>query len=310
MPQQKELVSVVVPIYNERESLQELTQKLRDAFQKAPYSLEIILVDDGSKDGSKAIEKELADSYENIRQIDFLTNKGKAEALNAGFDAAQGDFVATIDADLQDDPYAIPKMIEQLKETDVDLVSGWKKDRKDPFIKKHTSKIFNYFTRLLSGIKLHDFNNGLKVYRKEVVKSIDLYGEMHRYVPVIAGQHGFTSGERKVRHFPRKHGETKYGINRFWRGFFDLITVTFITRYMKRPMHFFGISGFLFLLVGLISEIYVLILKYVYNEPFSKHFAMLLFGALLLIFGIQSFSIGLIGELITYFHKRKNKQIK
>lgn len=307
MPKEKELVSIVVPIYNERESIQKLVDKLFDAFDKTEYELEILLVDDGSKDGSKAIEKELAEANQNIKQIDFLTNKGKAEALNAGFAAANGDFVATIDADLQDDPYAIPHMIKQIKETNVDLVSGWKKDRKDPFIKKHTSKIFNYFTRLLSGIKLHDFNNGLKVYRKEVVKNINLYGEMHRYVPVIAGQHGFTSGERKVRHFPRKYGETKYGINRFWRGFFDLITVTFITRYMKRPMHFFGIGGGIFLFLGLIAEIYVLILKYFYNEPFSKHFAMLLFGALLLIFGIQSFSIGLIGELITYFHKKNNR---
>ncbi|HMA62100.1 MAG TPA: glycosyltransferase family 2 protein [bacterium] len=306
MSQDKDLISVVVPVYNERDSLEELNKKLQDAFEKSSYDLEIIFVDDGSKDGSKTIEKELADSYSNITQVDFLTNKGKAEALNAGFAAARGKYIATIDADLQDDPYAIPKMADQLVETDVDLVSGWKKDRKDPFVKKHTSKIFNYFTRLLSGIKLHDFNNGLKVYRREVVKNITLYGEMHRYVPVIAGQQGFTSGERKVRHFPRKYGETKYGINRFWRGFFDLITVTFITKYMKRPMHFFGISGIIFLFFGLISEFYVLILKYVYNEPFNKHFAMLLFGALLLIFGIQSFSIGLIGELITYFNKRKN----
>jgi len=306
LSQDKDLISVVVPVYNERDSLEELNKKLQDAFEKSSYDLEIIFVDDGSKDGSKTIEKELADSYSNITQVDFLTNKGKAEALNAGFAAARGKYIATIDADLQDDPYAIPKMADQLVETDVDLVSGWKKDRKDPFVKKHTSKIFNYFTRLLSGIKLHDFNNGLKVYRREVVKNITLYGEMHRYVPVIAGQQGFTSGERKVRHFPRKYGETKYGINRFWRGFFDLITVTFITKYMKRPMHFFGISGIIFLFFGLISEFYVLILKYVYNEPFNKHFAMLLFGALLLIFGIQSFSIGLIGELITYFNKRKN----
>ena len=299
-----EKVTVIIPVYNEKDSLQELYAKIEDAFSDyEQYEETILFVDDGSRDGSKEIEKKLAEENNNVEVIDFLTNKGKSEALNEGFKIVQGDFVATIDADLQDDPYAIPKMVEQIKETGVDLVSGWKKNRKDPFIKKHTSKIFNYFTRLISGIDLHDFNNGLKVYKKEVVKNIELYGELHRYIPVLAGQHGFTCGERVVRHFERKYGETKYGINRFWRGFFDLITVTFITKYLKRPMHFFGIGGVLFVLAGLGVEIYVMILKYGYNEPFSRHFAMLLFGALLLIFGIQSFSIGLVGELITYFSR-------
>lgn len=301
----KNLVSIVIPVYNEVDSLRELHSKIQNAFASEEWNYEIIFVDDGSRDGSRAVEEELAKEYDNVRVTGFMTNKGKAEALNTGFKQASGTYVATIDADLQDDPFAIPEMVRHLKETGVDLVSGWKHNRQDPLIKRFTSKIFNYFTRLVSGIKLHDFNNGLKVYRKEVVKNIEIYGEMHRYVPVIAGQHGFISGEKRVKHFKRKHGETKYGINRFWRGFFDLITVMFITRYMKRPMHFFGITGVVFLFFGFICEIYVLILKYGYNEPFNKHFAMLLFGALLLIFGIQSFSIGLIGELITYFHRKK-----
>jgi len=304
--QTKNLVSIVIPVYNEVDSLKELYTKIQKAFASETLKYELIFVDDGSRDGSREIAEELAQKYDHVRVTGFATNKGKAEALNMGFKQVTGDYVATIDADLQDDPFAIPAMVRQIQATGVDLVSGWKQNRQDPLIKRFSSKIFNYFTRLLSGIKLHDFNNGLKVYRREVVENIDLYGEMHRYVPVIAGQHGFTSGEKRVNHFKRKYGETKYGINRFWRGFFDLITVMFITRYMKRPMHFFGISGVVFLFFGLSCEIYVLVLKYVYNEPFNKHFAMLLFGALLLIFGIQSFAIGLIGELITYFHKRKN----
>lgn len=300
----KEKISVVIPVYNEAESLPELYEQLADALEKSGYDYNLIFVDDGSKDGSVEIERKLADEHENVLVESFLANKGKAAALNKGFKIADGDYVATIDADLQDDPYAIPKMVEQIKETEVDLVSGWKQNRKDKFIKKHTSKIYNFFTNKMTGIKLHDCNNGLKVYKAKVVKNVNVYGEMHRYIPVLAKQQGFTSGEMKVRHFERKYGETKYGISRFWRGFFDLITVKFVTQYFKKPMHFFGAWGSLFIFFGFIAELYVLILKYLYNHNFQSHMAMMLLGALLIILGIQFFSIGLISELITYYNKK------
>ncbi|MFP4547653.1 MAG: glycosyltransferase family 2 protein [Fidelibacterota bacterium] len=300
-----EKVSIVIPVYNEVESLEELYRKICDALDKSDYDYNLIFVDDGSRDGSLEIEEKLARDNEKVILESFIGNQGKAAALNRGFQIADGDYVATIDADLQDDPYAIPDMIKQIKETGVDLVSGWKHNRKDRFIKKHTSKVYNFFTRVLTGIKLHDCNNGLKVYKSKVVKNVSIYGEMHRYIPVLAQQQGFTSGEMKVRHFERKYGETKYGISRFWRGFFDLITVKFVTQYFKKPMHFFGAWGTLFMFFGFVAELYVLVLKYGFGHNFQQHVAMMLLGALMIILGIQFFSIGLICELITYFNKKK-----
>ncbi len=301
----QETISVVIPVYNEKESLQELYEKLTDALGNSDYDYNLVFVDDGSKDGSHHIELKLAAKNDNVIVERFLANQGKAAALDRGFQIADGDYVATIDADLQDDPYAIPDMVKQIKETGVDLVSGWKHNRKDRFIKKHTSKIYNFFTRVLTGVKLHDCNNGLKVYKSNVVKNVTVYGEMHRYIPVLAKQHGFTSGEMKVRHFERKYGETKYGISRFWRGFFDLITVKFVTQYFKKPMHFFGAWGTIFMFLGVVAEVYVMILKYGLGHNFQQHIAMMLFGALMIILGIQFFSIGLICELITFFNKKK-----
>ncbi len=300
----KGLASIVVPIYNEVDSLIELYEKLSKAFEPTVYNFEVILVDDGSNDGSVEVEEKLSSEHENVIVEKFLRNKGKAAALDAGFKLASGEFVATIDADLQDDPFAIPEMIKKIQDEGLDLVSGWKQNRQDPFIKRNTSKIFNFFTRLLTGIKLHDFNNGLKVYRSEVIKNIKVYGEMHRYIPVLAKQQGFNSGEHKVKHFARQYGETKYGISRFYKGFLDLLTVVFITKFMKRPMHFFGIWGMAFVTFGFVCEFYVLILKYFFNHPFKNHFAMMLMGVLLLISGVQFFSIGLISELITFHNKK------
>ena len=300
----KEKITVVVPVYNEVDSLVEMHRQISDALNKTKYDFDIIFIDDGSKDGSKEVEAKIAAENHNVMVESFIANKGKAAALNKGFKIADGDYIATIDADLQDDPYAIPDMVEQIKITGVDLVSGWKIDRKDKFIKKHTSKIYNYFTRLLTGIKLHDCNNGLKVYKAKVVKNITVYGEMHRYIPVLAKQQGFSSGEMRVRHFARKFGETKYGISRFWRGFFDLVTVKFVTQYFKKPMHFFGMWGSLSIFLGSMAEVYVLILKCLFGHNFQNHIAMMLLGALLIILGIQFFSIGLISELITYFSKK------
>jgi len=304
---QVNLVSVVVPVYNEAGSLRELHLKISEAFEKTDYTHEIIFVDDGSRDGSYDIEQELAKEHPNVSVIRFHANRGKAAVLNDGFAAANGEFVATIDADLQDDPKAIPQMVELIKKEKYDLVSGWKQNRQDRFIKKHTSKIFNFVTRIMTGIPLHDMNNGLKVYKSEVVKTISVYGEMHRFIPVLAKMNGFKSGEMKVRHFPRKYGKTKYGTSRFYKGFLDLLTVLFTTKYLRKPMHFFGLWGMAFVSVGLIAEIYLLILKYAYGEPFQKHIALMILGVLLIVFGMQFFSLGLISEMIT-FHQKSKKQ--
>ncbi len=301
------LISVVVPVYNEVESLRELCAKIEEVFKRAELPLELILVNDGSTDGSGALMEELARTYDNIVIAGFSRNRGKAAALNEGFRLAKGEFVATIDADLQDDPEAIPAMITYLQETGLDLVSGWKQHRQDPFIKKYTSRIFNLTVRLLTGLPLHDINNGLKVYQAEVVKNIYVYGELHRFIPVLAKEKGFKSGEFKVRHFPRKYGKTKYGASRFYKGFLDLLTVLFITKFMKRPMHFFGLWGIVFVFIGLISEVYLLILKYIFGQPYRDHIALLIFGVLLIVFGMQFFSLGLISEMITY-QSRKNQE--
>ncbi|MFH1212577.1 MAG: glycosyltransferase family 2 protein [Candidatus Neomarinimicrobiota bacterium] len=302
----KKLVSVVIPVFNEVESLRELNEKIQLAFQKTGYDLEIIIVDDGSRDGSAALAKEIAGAFPNVIATGFQRNRGKAAALNEGFRIVRGEFVATIDADLQDDPEALPAMLNYLQESGNDLISGWKQNRQDRFVKKRTSRIFNFVTRKLTGLNLHDINNGLKVYRAEVIKSINLYGELHRYIPVLAKVEGFSSGEYKVRHFPRKYGKTKYGPSRFYKGMLDLLTVLFITRFTKRPMHFFGLWGIMIVLIGLLSELWVLILKFGLHEPFRNHVALMIFGVLLIVFGMQFFSLGLISEMIT-FQNRKEK---
>lgn len=296
---QTNLISVVVPVYNEVDSIREMCSNIQTALKKSTYDFEIILVDDGSRDGSYPVEQELVAKNQEISLIRFNRNLGKAAALNEGFAVAKGEFVATIDADLQDDPEAIPQMADFIKDSDFDLISGWKQDRKDRFIKKHTSKIYNFFSRLMTGVKLHDMNNGLKVYKTEVVKNITVYGEMHRFIPVLAKINGFKSGEMKVKHFPRKYGKTKYGASRFYKGFLDLLTILFTMKFMKRPMHFFGLWGLLFAIVGIASEIYLLILKYAFGHPFRNHVALLMLGVLLIIFGMQFFSLGLISEMIT-----------
>lgn len=302
----KNLVSVVIPVYNEVESLRELNTKVQAAFKSTEFDLEVIFVDDGSRDGSAALAGDIAREYSNVITTGFQRNRGKAAALSEGFRIARGAYVATIDADLQDDPEAIPAMLKYLQESGHDLVSGWKQKRQDRFVKKHTSKFFNFITCTMTGLRLHDINNGLKVYRTEVVKNLNLYGELHRFIPVLAKVEGYTSGEFKVRHFTRKYGKTKYGFSRFYKGCLDLFTVLFISRFMKRPMHFFGLWGLILVLIGLAAEIWVLILKYGFQEPFRNHVALLIFGVLFLVFGMQFFSLGLISEMIT-FQNRKDK---
>ena len=232
-------ISIVVPLLNEEQSLGELADQITKALAKTSYSYEILFIDDGSTDRSWEIVEQLAEKHVEIQGIRLRRNYGKSDALQTGFDRSSGRFVVTMDADLQDDPNEIPAMIEKL-ENGADLVSGWKKKRHDPISKTIPSRFFNAVTRWVTGIKLHDFNCGLKAYRKEVVENITLYGEMHRYVPLLAKWEGFGRIEEQVvQHHPRKYGNTKFGISRFLNGFLDLVTLLFINRYVNRPMHFF-----------------------------------------------------------------------
>jgi glycosyltransferase involved in cell wall biosynthesis len=292
-------ISIIVPLFNEEESLNPLYEQIISSLTnmgKPDY--EIIFVDDGSTDNSLNVIKELSQSDSNIKYISFRKNYGKSAALSLGFSHATGDIVITMDADLQDDPAEIPNLISKINEG-YDLVSGWKKKRYDPFVKKYTSRLFNYITGIMSGIKLHDFNCGLKAYRKEVVKSIKVYGEMHRYLPVLAKWQGFTVSEIAVKHHARKYGKTKFGISRFFKGFVDLITVMFTTRYTKRPMHLFGFLGALSFFIGFLISIY-LSYEWYFNHIALSNRPLLFLGMLLIIVGIQFFSTGLLGEFMVH----------
>lgn len=292
------LISVVVPLYNEAESLEELTKSLEIVLNKETRgrSYEIIYIDDGSTDNSFEVIQELKSKNNKIKAIRFRRNYGKSAALSVGFAKAKGAVVITMDADLQDDPSEIPALMKKIRDG-YDLVSGWKKKRYDPISKTLPSKFFNFVTSLFSGLKLHDFNCGLKAYRRDVAKSLHVYGEMHRYLPVLAHWDGFRVTEIPVTHHPRKHGKSKFGASRFIKGFLDLLTILFTTRYLKRPLHFFGTLGFLSFMVGLIINIYLTIewtlgLTALSNRPLS------LFGIALIIVGVQFISLGLLGEMI------------
>jgi glycosyltransferase involved in cell wall biosynthesis len=241
--------------------------------------------------------KEIAKNDNRFRYLSFRKNYGKSAALHVGFKAATGDAVVTMDADLQDDPQEVQNLLKKLDEG-FDLCSGWKKKRQDPFIKKISSKFFNFVTRVISGIKIHDFNCGLKAYRKEVVENVKVYGELHRYIPVLAKWQGYTVTEIPVMHHPRRYGKTKFGITRFFKGFIDLFTVTFVTRYIKRPMHFFGFLGALSFLIGFVVLGYLTIL-WIQGIPLSNR-PMLFLGMLLIIVGVQLFAVGLLGEVIVH----------
>ncbi|MBN2780819.1 MAG: glycosyltransferase family 2 protein [Candidatus Marinimicrobia bacterium] len=297
-------VSVVVPVYNEEGTVQELAKRVLAVFEQQKLDGEIIFVNDGSTDSTTALCDAMAAQSPAITHIHFHRNKGKAAGLQAGFDAAKGASVITMDGDLQDDPNEIPALLAKLKEG-WDVVSGWKKKRHDPITKRWPSKLFNWAARVMSGIKIHDFNCGLKAYRSEVVKSIKLYGEMHRWIPVLAKVEGFKTTEIVVTHHPRTSGVSKYGFSRTFKGFFDFMTIFFLSRFTLRPMHFFGFFGLLAAVAGTVVEIMVLIYKYAYGEPFQSHLAMLILGVLLIVLGVQLFSIGLIGEMIVYQSKKK-----
>lgn len=307
-------ISVVIPQFNEEESIPELTEWIQKVMAANNFSYEIIFVDDGSKDNSWQIIKGLSEKFSNIRGLSFQRNYGKAAALHVGFGAAKGRVVITMDADLQDSPDEIPGLYKMIVEDGYDLVSGWKKVRHDPVLSKNMpSKLYNWTVRRMSGIKLHDMNCGLKAYRSNVVKSIEVYGDMHRYIPVLAKWAGFKKiGEKVVIHRERKYGVTKFGLERFIRGPLDLFSVMFISKFGKRPMHFFGLLGIIMFLLGAIAALWVGISKlYAINHGMARGLVTdnpYFFIALVaMIIGTQLFSMGFLADLVTRNSPDRNK---
>ena len=303
-------VSIVVPLYNEEESLPELCAWIERVVNENELSYEVILIDDGSTDESWAKVEELSLTNPNIKGIRFRRNYGKSAALNEGFKAAKGEVVITMDADLQDSPDEIPGLRNMIINEKYDLVSGWKKKRFDPITKTIPTKFFNSVTSWSSGIKLHDFNCGLKAYRKKVIKSIEVYGEMHRYIPVIAKWAGFRKiGEKVVEHRARKYGTTKFGWERFINGFLDLTTITFVSKFGKRPMHFFGLFGTLCFLIGLGMSIYLIISKFISVEFGLTNKPGFYIALTAMIIGMQLFLAGFLAELIARNSSERNSYL-
>ena len=295
-------LSIVIPLYNECDSLSELNDWIVSVMHSNRFDFEVIYIDDGSTDRSWEVIEQLCARHPEIKAIQFQKNFGKSQALHAGFKAAVGDVVITMDADLQDSPEEIPDLIEQLQKEELDLVSGWKKKRYDSLIGKNIpSKLFNWAARRSSGIKLNDFNCGLKAYRSEVIKNIDVHGEMHRYIPVLAANAGFNKiAEKEVKHQARKYGETKFGAERFINGFLDLITIGFVSKFGKRPMHFFGAIGLLMFIIGTGLAIYLGIDK-LFIEPKGRLITErpeFFIALTTMILGTQLFLAGFIGELV------------
>ncbi len=309
-------ISVVIPLYNEEESLQELVLWIHNVMEANKLTYEVILIDDGSNDRSWQVIEELQKGNSAVKGIKFRRNYGKSAALNAAFEIVEGDVIITMDADLQDSPDEIPELYKMIVEDGFDLVSGWKKVRYDSkWAKNIPSKFFNWTTRRMSKIKLHDFNCGLKAYRKEVVKSIEIYGDMHRYIPVLAKWAGFTKiGEKVVQHQKRKYGVSKFGWSRFINGYLDLITISFVTRFGKKPMHFFGLLGSLSFLVGGIIAITLIIQKLI---AISHHYdyrqvteqPLFYISLLAMIIGMQLFLAGFLAELISRSSHDRNKYL-
>ena len=294
-------ITIIIPLYNEEESLPELAEWIKRVVDVHNLSYEIIMIDDGSSDASWEVIENLKVKNSNIKGIKFQRNYGKSAALNEGFKAAAGDVVLTMDADLQDSPDEIPEMRRMIVEEGYDMVSGWKKKRYDnTFTKNIPSKLFNAVARKKSGIKLHDFNCGLKSYRNKVVKSIEVYGEMHRYIPILTKWSGFRKiGEKVVEHRPRKYGTTKFGWERFINGFLDLASIMFVGKFGKRPMHFFGLWGTLSFLLGFVIFLWLTISKYFFNETGLTQRPLFFFAIMVMIIGSQLFLAGFIGELIS-----------
>lgn len=296
-------ISIIVPLYNEEQSLKELYQKTTVVLKNLNKAYEIIFIDDGSLDNSFGILQELYQQNGIIKIYQFRKNYGKSAALAYGFSKAKGEIIITMDADLQDDAEEIPSLINKLDQG-YDLVSGWKKRRYDPFVKKYTSRFYNRVTSLVSGLKIHDFNCGLKAYRKEVIQNFQIYGQLHRYIPMLAYWQGFRVGEVEVKHHPRKFGKTKFGPSRFTAGFFDLLTISFLNRFNKRPLHLFGSLGLFSFVIGFAICIYLAVYWFFVQSALSNR-PILFLGVLLIIVGIQFFSIGLLGEMITEKAKKE-----
>lgn len=304
-------ISVVVPLLNEEESLPELVEWIRKVMKENDFTYEIILVDDGSNDDSWGVIKHLNLADPHVKGIRFRRNYGKSAALNKGFEASSGKVIITMDADLQDSPDEIPGLYQMITQDGYDLVSGWKKKRYDPVSKTLPTKLYNWATRKMSGVHLHDFNCGLKAYKRQVIKSIEVYGEMHRYIPVIAKRSGFGKiGEKVVSHQPRKYGVTKFGLERFVNGFLDLMSISFVTRFAKRPMHFFGTIGLLFFIGGGMISAWILAVKFfrlggervreVVDQP------LFYLALVAMIIGTQLFLTGFLAELVSRSSADKN----
>jgi glycosyltransferase involved in cell wall biosynthesis len=303
-------ISIVIPLLNEEESLPELAAWIGRVMLENGFSYEIIFVDDGSKDRSWQVVQEIRQGNPCVKGIKFRRNYGKAAALNVGFIQAAGDVVFTMDADLQDSPDELPEMYRMIVDQGYDIVSGWKKKRHDPLSKTIPTKFYNWSARRMSGIKLHDFNCGLKAYRNPVVKSIEIYGDMHRYIPFLAKWAGFSKiGEKVVHHQKRKFGKTKYGLDRFYKGYLDLVTITFTSRFGKRPMHFFGLWGSLIFLAGFIIAGYLAYEKY-FNQAFRMtERPLFFFGLLAMVLGTQLFVAGFLGELVSRSSSDRNNYL-
>ena len=301
-------LSIVIPLLNEEESLPELCAWIERVMHANNYSYEVIMIDDGSTDGSWKVIEQLRKANQNIKGIKFQRNYGKSAALNEGFKAAQGDVIITMDADMQDSPDEIPELRKMIIEGGFDMVSGWKKKRYDNTLTKNIpSKLFNAAARSMSKIKLHDFNCGLKSYSKKVVKSIEVYGEMHRYVPVLAKWAGFRKiGEKVVEHRARKYGVTKFGWSRFINGFLDLMTIFFVGKFGKRPMHFFGLWGSISFFLGLFIFTYLSVSKFFFDKTGMTQRPLFFVAIMIMIIGTQLFLAGFIGELISRNSAERN----
>lgn len=309
-------ISVIVPLYNEEESLEELLQKIHESLDAAGLSFEVVFVNDGSTDNSWSVIERLSCSDSAVHGICFRRNYGKSAALYCGFEVAQGDVVITMDADLQDDPKEVPQMYRMIKEEGYDLVSGWKKKRYDNALMKNLpSKLYNATARKVTGIKLHDMNCGLKAYRNEVVKNIEVYGEMHRYIPYLAKNAGFCKiGEKVVQHHKRKFGKSKFGLERFVNGYLDLLSLWFLATFGKKPMHFFGLMGTITFLIGMFITLYLIVEKIVSQSGGLKYRAVteqpLFYLALVaLVIGVQLFLTGFLAELVSRNSKDRNKYL-
>ena len=309
-------LSIVIPAYNEEESILELYTLINESLKKKKLIYEIIFVDDGSNDSTWNKINKIVLKDKNVKALRFKNNYGKSDALDAGFKASKGEFILTMDADLQDDPNEIYKLFKLINDEKFDIVSGWKKKRNDPISKTIPSKFFNYVTRIFSGIKLNDFNCGIKIYKRDVIKSINLYGEMHRYIPLIAKWNGYEIiGEKIVNHNKRKFGKTKFGMERYVRGFLDLLSVSFVYRFKQRPMHFFGSFGVLFFIIGFFSVgliVYEKISKISQNIPLElirpvTDQPLFYIALVAIIIGVQLFLVGFLSELFIQLNSDKKR---